>query len=256
MIAAVSTIRSDGEALTPELFSWVRHLLPSRHTEAARQTATLLADPAITPDSLFTGGALEEVSTATADRLGTAIDAREDSQLASRLVDLVIRLDNLQPLDVSLIRRVVRKMSEPVLAISARLGNGAVPSVQAKAEMASDFSRWAATIGPLGLRRLPIGEAADLVRRVVSGWDSHDLGTSITRVMAKVLRNVLSNDPTFGAWLEERLWPDAGAGTKLAIAEAIAVYERVVPGHRALTLARRPDCPPAVAQQIVRWLRE
>ncbi|MEU8213031.1 hypothetical protein AB0B85_27965 [Micromonospora sp. NPDC049044] len=251
-----STIRGAGEALTPELFTWVRHLLASRHTEAARQTATLLADPVITPDSLFADGTLEEVATAAADRLETAIDAREDSQLASRLVELVIRLDNVRPLDVSLIRRVVRKMSEPVLAISARLGDGAVLSVREKAEMASDFSRWAETIGPLGPRRLPSGEAADLVRRVACGWDSHDLGTSISRVMAKVLRNMLSNDPTFGAWLEERLWPAAGAGTKLAIAEAVAVYERVVPGHRALTLARRPDCPPVVAQQIHRWLRE
>ncbi|MEV4658737.1 hypothetical protein [Micromonospora sp. NPDC049301] len=63
---------------------------------------------------------------------------------------------------------------------------------------------------------------------------------------------MLSNDPTFGAWLAERLWPDAGAGTKLAIAEAIAGNERVVPGHPALTLARRPECPPVVAQQLSR----
>jgi hypothetical protein len=266
----MGTVKSAADAaglsLTRPLVEWLRGLLRTRHTEAARQSALMLLDAAITPDSALVNPArgpgepagpedlVSAVAGTAADRLAVAVDSREDTQLASTLVELIVRLDNLRPLSPEEVRRVVNKMSEPVLGITDRLRQGTTK--QSQAEMASDFSRWAATIGPLGLRRLPITETEELVRRVVTGWDSQDLGNRIGRVTAKVLRGVLTKSPTFATWLVDDLWPSTGSGTKLAIAEAVAVYERAVPGHRALTLARRPDCPPDVARQIYRWLRE
>lgn len=148
---------------------------------------------------------------------------------------------------------MVNKMSEPVLGIAERLKEDVTR--QSKAQMASDLNRWAGTIGTLGLRRLPTAEVEGAVRQALVGWNSHDLGNRISRAVATVLLGVLNHSPGFAAWLVDELWPVTGTGTKRAISEALAVHERITPGHYALTLARRSDCPPEVAARIHEWLR-
>lgn len=256
-------------SLTPSLVAWLLWLLPTRHTDAAQQVTSILIDKELTPDFVLTGmatehadvdhqvpdgeGSLRSAARTAVARLESAVDSQEDTQLSLALIDLLIRLDNLRPLSAEDVRRVVNKMSEPVLGIAERLKKDVTR--QSKAQMASDLNRWAGTIGTLGLRRLPTAEVEGTVRQALVGWDSHDLGNRISRAVATVLLGVLNHSPSFAAWLVDELWPVTGLGTKLAIAEALAVHERTKPGRYALTLARRSGCPPAVAARIHRWLR-
>jgi hypothetical protein len=258
-------------SLTPSLVAWMLRLIPTRHTEAARQIASILFDKELTPDSAIVGIAAESPATdleeptgmgdlisiartAAVARLESAVGSGEDTQLTLALIDLLLRLDELRPLPVEDVQRVLDKMTQPVLAIAERIKAGVTK--QSKAEMASDLSRWAATVGTLGLRRLPTHEVERTVRQVLAGWDSHDLGNRITRVVARVFKGVLNHSPSFADWLIDELWPVTGYGTKLAVAEAIAVHERITPGHHALTLARRSDCPPEIAARIHKWLQD
>lgn len=256
-------------SLTPSLVAWLLQVLPTRHTDAAQQITSILIDKELAPDFALAGATPEHAGidhqvpdgegdlssaarTAAVARLESAVDSQEDTQLSLALIDLLVRLDNLRPLPARDVRRVINKMSEPVLGIAERLKESVTQ--QSKAEMTSDLNRWAYTIGALGLRRLPAAEVEGTVRQALVGWDSHHLGT---QTVVKVLLGVLNHSPSpgFATWLVNELWPVTGLGTKLAIAEAIAMHERTTPSHNALALARRSDCPPEVAACIHRWLR-
>ncbi|MEV6521302.1 hypothetical protein AB0M43_05060 [Longispora sp. NPDC051575] len=242
-----------GVTLTPPLLWWLHGLLATRHTEAARLVAVLLL-PHIAPGEDTPESLLDAVVDVACARLRTAVDAREDTQLTTALVDLLVILDNLRPLLTDTIRTIVHTVSQPVLGVPDRIRDGVTEKAQR--EMTSDYNCWAGTVGPLGTRRLPAGEVEALVRRVAVACDTDVLGNRITRVAAKVYRGVLARSPDFLAWLVDELWPVATGGTKLAIAEAVVVQERMVPGHHALALARRSDCPPELAAKIHRWLRD
>jgi hypothetical protein len=238
--------------LEPALVEWVLRLVPTPHTNAAQRLTTLLTNSELVPDNVVLGNVPEVCSVALA-RLEMAVDRLEDSQLASALFDLIVRVDKLSPIPTDDIRRVITKLTGPVQAVADRLAQD--DSKQTKFEITSHFNLWADAVGKLGLRRLPASEIEPTVREVLTGWDSHDVGTRISRVVAKVLLGILSRSPGFATWIMDELWPASRMGTKLAIAEAFSVHERTTPGRHALALARRDDCPPDVAAQIHKWLR-
>ncbi|MEY9864317.1 hypothetical protein ABH935_009973 [Catenulispora sp. GAS73] len=238
-------IREDPVAFTPDQAEWLASLLSTRHSTAAQYVAVMLADETLVHDLLIDPAVV-------VDRLRAAADRREESQLITKLIDLLIRLDDASPLPTEAVRSIVQRSTEPVLEFADRLHSEHALPVSTRARMTTDVSQWVKTVGSLGMRRLPIGELEATVRGALTGWDAHELGKGVSRVLATIMQSLLVHSPEFALWLTDELWPNSEAGTKTAIADAFIVHERKAPTHHALELARRSDCPAELAGRIHR----
>ncbi|WP_396445390.1 hypothetical protein [Actinomadura sp.] len=249
---AVNTVQSwaleDGEPLSPDVTRWLLALLPTRHTDAAGKIALILADERLVPDASLTRAEWDGIGDAARARLERAVDARENTQLPADLLKLLVELDRRRPLPLDDVRAVMDKLTEPLRAVPARIA--ADSTTRATARLTSELSLWVDAVNALGLHRLPVAEIERAVGGVLPGWDVQQVSSGFGEALADMLRGVIARSDTFAGRLTEELWTSVGPGTKGAIAEAIAVHERNVPGGRALDLARRSDCPPAVAAKI------
>ncbi|MDI5982155.1 hypothetical protein [Amycolatopsis magusensis] len=124
----------------------------TRRTNAARQLASMVRDQWIAPDEALLADDAEQASLT---RLHAVVDVGEDAQLTLALVDLLVRLDNLRLLPADRVRRMLEKLSAPVLATKRRLA--ADPPVSQDV-ITSDFNRWVDVVGGLAQRRLPAEE--------------------------------------------------------------------------------------------------
>jgi hypothetical protein len=245
-----------GPTPTAEAAAWRCRLLRTPHTGVATVLANLLADPDATPtpllesDEVVTDGSgsgsepaplLDLVASAALDRLHTALGAAEHTNLVKALLSLVFRIDDLQPLDHDLVKELLRGTAAPVTRLKAEVEGGS--SASAASELATSFARWSATVRKIGLTRLPVTDVIPTVESVLTGWDCERLGTDNRRKTASLIRSVMDRSPEFASWVEERLWPNASPGTRLAIAEAALIHERYRPGDLALRLSQRQDCP-------------
>ncbi|MDX2680345.1 AAA family ATPase [Streptomyces soliscabiei] len=232
---------------------WFLGLLATPHAGAATAIVGVLSDETRLPDSTLalvtpSGGAVLVLQ-----RLEQAVSSGRSTDLPTTLVDLLARMNRVAPLPQDESRRVLDVVMEPALRISESFAGPTGKTAQN--ELATDFGCFVTAVTRLALHSLPAAEVAVSVRLVVSDWDPRQIGNRVERDMVTLLIAVLHHHPEFADWLVTGLWPAAGPGTKRAIGEAFAVHERRSPGHRALTLAQSPDCPPDLAHRIRTLLR-
>lgn len=231
--------------------AWRCALLRTPHTDVAIKLANFLADPDATPGTLLSGLTLDTdgsetplsdlLTAAATGRLKAALDSGEHTNLVKALLSLVFRIDESHPLDPELVKEIVTGTAAPVIRLNAE-PRPFWPGESAS-EASTSFARWSTSVRKIGLIRLPFEDIRPTVESVLTGWDCAGLGTPNRRRTASLIRSVLDRSPNFAAWLEKRLWPAATSATKHAIAEAIVIHERAVPGNRALRLSQREDCP-------------
>ncbi|MEU7601705.1 hypothetical protein [Streptomyces sp. NPDC041003] len=232
---------------------WFLDLLATPHSGAATEIARALSAEARLPDSTLASVTSSGGAVLVRQRLEQAVSSGRSTDLPTTLVDLLVRMNRVAPLPQDESRRVLDAVMGPALRISE---SAAVPLDEtAQNELATDFGCWATAVTQLALFSLPAADVVASVRRALPGWDPRQIGNRVERDMITLLIAVLHHHQEFADWLVTELWPAAGPGTKRAIAEALAVHERRRPGHRALTLAQSPDCPPDLAHRIRTLLR-
>ncbi|MER5652695.1 ATP-binding protein [Streptomyces sp. NPDC002131] len=232
---------------------WFLDLLATPHTGAATELARALCDETRLPDPVLTLVTSSGGAVLVRQRLQQAVSSKRSTDLPATLVELLARMNRVASLPRDESRRVLDTVTGPVLRIAE---SSAVPlQATAQNDLATNFACWVTTVTRLALHSLPAAEVAASVRLVLSGWDPRQIGNRVERDVVTLLIAVLHHHPQFADWLVTELWPASGPGTKRAIAEAFAVHERRTPGHRALTLAQSPDCPPDLAHRIRTWLR-
>lgn len=221
---------------------WFLDLLATPHTGAATELARALCDETRLPDPVLTLVTSSGGAVLVRQRLQQAVSSKRSTDLPATLVELLARMNRVASLPRDESRRVLDTVTGPVLRIAE---SSAVPlQATAQNDLATNFACWVTTVTRLALHSLPAAEVAASVRLVLSGWDPRQIGNRVERDVVTLLIAVLHHHPQFADWLVTELWPASGPGTKRAIAEAFAVHERRTPGHRALTLAQSPDCPP------------
>ncbi|WP_328369080.1 hypothetical protein OG800_42985 [Streptomyces sp. NBC_00445] len=233
--------------------NWFLDLLATPHSGAATEITRALSDEARLSDAILASVASSGGALLVRQRLEQAVSVGRSTDLPATLVALLARMNRVAPLPQDESRRVLDVVMGPALRISER---AAVPLDQtAQNELATDFGCWVTAVSQLALFSLSATDVVASVHLVLPGWDPRQIGNRVERDMITLLIAVLHHHQEFANWLVTDLWPAAGPGTKRAIAEAFAVHERRRPGHRALTLAQSPDCPPDLARRIRHLLR-
>ncbi|OXM60963.1 hypothetical protein [Amycolatopsis vastitatis] len=157
------------------------------------------------------------------------------------MLDLVIKLDKVQPVSGS----EVRAMHEIVR--SRFSSSGAHPGDQSAA--LRDLSTLS---GTLMATHLDSGTVRDLIGEVLTGPSAVSLGKKLTGKVASMLFSILGRDPDAPEWLVSIFGaPQTSLEIKIAIAKAFLQYEGNRPGGYASALKDRPACPADVATLIV-----
>jgi len=255
VLTAVAPIEQGHTAMSPELCEWASRLLGSPHSEVVAKLARLLADTGLTPDAVLAPPAADPLETAAVggwhidvllviavDRLLSALDRGEKSDVVQELTALVTRLGERAELAEDVVRAIVLETSAPFRVAASNVP--ATTSDEERSELGAAFNRWCTVVLKLAVPRLPLSEVRSNVQAVLVGWNGRELGTTSNRgAAAGVIRDLLDRSPEFMVWLEEELWPGSGWGTKKAIADGAVSHDRRNVGHFALSLSQRSDCP-------------
>jgi hypothetical protein len=233
-----ATIGDDGAA-------WLVGLLNSPHTNSVRLVAGKLHD--LRAQIVLNRSHAEQLF----DRLQLSLDAGEDPQTADALLTLLIDIDRagpgpagaLTPDMVAAILALLRATIERLLpeAVAQRL----------RQHLPALFGTYKQSLTALGLAHLGVGAVEDEVAQLLVAVDVGRIASRSQRPLAHLLIVLARTDAEFLTRLED-LWPTVSVANRAVIAEAFITIETATPGLRSLGLARRPDCPPAVAGNIHR----
>jgi hypothetical protein len=183
------------------------------------------------------------------NRLVKALDLRDDPQVSRKLVALLAAASHAgtssskpQPIQVELV--LARLLRE--------IGAGTVAADPLRA--AALYPQYVATITDIAMAILGTPRSAVIVEELVARVDTAAFGSHARKSLELALGSVLRKVPSWWSTLEG-LWPGVPAANRGALADLALsglVAEREVVAER---LARRPDCPPDVAADILRRLR-
>ena len=243
------SIQIDRVSLSPYMSSWLATLLSTVHADAALRIARILADRECVQDSSLLP-TIPTLTMRTLERMRLAIQRKEDSQVSRELLELLVRLDLVSPLDAGSVLSVYeivrsRLQSDSVAADDFRVGDQAA-SVRDLAHLC----------GTLMAKRLTLLEVRTKIGEVLCSVNLEPFGKKIGKAISSMLIGIGYRDPEAIDWMEE-IFGYAGVGfiVQRAIADALLQLAGDHVGSRASQLKNRADCPPAIASYIIGKLR-
>ena len=241
----IDTFERVGERVPGSICRWLVTLIYGSHTDAAQRLAALLGRSDLIDETTLSSTAAE-VAPAVIERMQSAIHDHEDSQLLRELLEVLVRLDGLVPLQADEVRAVYQ-MTRGRLTDASKVSNDQI--IKDEGAAVRDMGH---LTGTLISRRLSPSEGRELLGEFLSSIDDDRFGNKIVKVIYGVLIGVGNRDPEAVAWMEDLFGGDGVANAvQLAIARAILQIDGHHVGGRASRLKDRPDCPPEVATYII-----
>ncbi len=169
---------------------------------------------------------------------------KNDPQTAGALLDLLIELDRAGLGDQRLRAIVIQQL---LTSVTERLPRD-VPEARRR-YLPTLFSLYKDAVVALGLAYYTPEHTSEAIAAILTGIDIGAISGTSRRTLAHLLTVAVHHDARVITQLEQ-LWPKVSAANKGAIAECMMIHENRSTGLRSLILARRPDCPPQLANEI------
>jgi hypothetical protein len=236
---------SAGIELDAAVLQWLTGLLASRHTEATRSAAVLIADK-----GRFSAATLQAaapvLTPAVVARLRAAVDGEEASLTKSELLKVLIRVHWVTPLSADVIVEVftlIRRRLEPV--------PGSISEVKRNDQNAA-ITDLRTFVGQVMARALSLSETFRRVGEVLDALDDTQVQNNARSAVATMLKGLGHDDlPATCTWMRDIfVTPGTALGVRLAIAEATLALDGDQPGGRADALEHEPTCPVEVATYL------
>jgi hypothetical protein len=249
---AVNSFRgaASGVELDATVLQWLTSLLASRHTEATRSAAALIADKDRFGAATLHGAAPALVPAVVA-RLHTAVESDEASQTKSYLLKALIRVHWVTPLSADVINEVF-------MLIRCRLGpvSEDVPDVK-RSDQNAAIADLQTFVGKVMARSLPLSEIFRLVGEVLVVLDDAQVQSNARSAITTMLKGLGHDDlPATCTWMRDIFaTPGTAVGVQLAIAEAMLALDGAQPGGRADALLNESNCPVEVATFLQRHIK-
>jgi hypothetical protein len=234
-----------GTELDAATLQWLTSLLASRHTEATRSAADLIADK--DRFSAATVQAAAPVLTAAAvARLRAAVDGEEASQTKGELLKLLIRVHWAAPLPADVIVEVftlIQRRLEPV--------PGRISEVK-RHDQNTAITDLRTFVGQVMARSLARPEVFRRVGEVLAALTDAQVQNNARSTVVTMLKGLGHDDlPATCTWMRNVfVSPGTATGVRLAIAEAMLDLDGDQPGGRADALVHEPACPVEVATYL------
>jgi hypothetical protein len=177
-------------------------------------------------------------------RLEESLTDLDDAQVLAALLDLLVAAEHAVGLAADVVRRLLTAYRD---ATATALASDA--PARTVDRLPAVFGQYARTITAIAIRHLTVADLSDEIRHMCTSIDVGRIANNARRPLTSVLHAAVKRYPALLPELEQ-LWPDAYDSNKRAIAGAITNFEAGTMGMRSLALARRPDCPPEVADFI------
>lgn len=234
-----------GIELDAAVLQWLTSLLASRHIEATRSAADLIADK-----RRFSAATLQAAApvlrSAVVTRLRAAVDGEEASQTKSELLKALIRVHWVTPLPADVIVEVftlIRRRLEPV--------PGNISEVK-RNDQNTAITDLRTFVGQVMARSLPLPETFRHVGEVLNALNDTQVQNNARSAVATMLKGLGHDDmPATCTWMRDIfVTPGTALGVRLAIAEATLALDGDQPGGRADALEHEPTCPVEVATYL------
>lgn len=245
----VDTLDRVDERLPESVCFWLVKLIGSTHTDASQRLAAFLGRSQLIDETTLSSIA-SNLAPIVIERMVTATQNDEDSQLTGELLELLVRLDGLVPMEAEAVRTVYQ-ITRDRLANVSEVANRSV--IKDEASAVRDMGR---LMGTLINRRLSRAEGRSLLGEFLSAIDDARFGNKVVKVISSMLVGLAARDAATISWMEKLFAQESIANViKLAIARAMLQIDGNNVGGRASQLKDRSDCPPEVATYIVTRLR-
>ncbi|MFF5032245.1 alpha/beta hydrolase [Nocardia salmonicida] len=227
-------------ALDEHLGIWLFGLLDSPYQNTKQTIAEVLHT--VADQIAWTARSAE----AAADLLQDSLPRGDDPQAARALVTLLADISRSSPLEPALAVRVVRSLRSNVLDLLP----ASVPQ-QRRRHLPAIYGIYKLSLTALAIPHMPLAEVHKLVLDDLVTIDVGEIAGRSERPLADLLTRLARIDAQFLTQLEE-IWELTSAANKGAIGKCMKNIEVGTAGTRSMGLARRPDCPSAVAAMIHR----
>lgn len=244
----IDMLETSGQRVTDSICYWLIKLLDGPHTDATQRLATFLGRSQLI-DEVTLSSAAAHVTPRVIDRMLIATRNGEDSQVARELLELLVRLDNLSPLQADEVRTVCQITRN-------RLNLPHEPDPHVMKDESAAVRDMGHLMGTLISRRLSAAEGRALLGEFLSAIDGIRFGNKFVKILSSILIGLAHRDAEAISWMENLFaQEDLSNLVRLAIAAALLQIDGHHVGGLASQLKDRPDCPPEVATYIVTRLR-
>jgi hypothetical protein len=237
----------DRDKLEQSGLAWLLGLLASEQPHAVRAVVAAVTRQTATLRLPETWGPV------VVDRLVRSLAVSEDQEVQTALIRLVRAIDDATGISTADAVLIIEAHLEAALAAHERS-----TAADSRARSAA-YARLLDAVATLGATHLGLQELGDLAVRVLTTIDSAavvwrerpgpDKSGRPRRNLADMLIRVVTTHPLAMPRLEDA-WPRCSDSNKAAIAECVALVESGSRGVVSLRLARRPDCPPEIANLL------